>query len=305
MKDYSHHTVLELFAGHGVGVAIKELGANEHAVEKAPDAIATRRANGMDIAYEDVWDVHLAEGLEHDTQHGSPPCPSFSAAGKGSGRKQMPLILDAIQDGIWRDIHELRAWSDSLEDPRTGLTVVPLHYAYRFNPTYISLEQVPAVLPIWEAYAEVLRGMGYSVWVGNLQAEQYGVPQTRKRAILMARRDGKEARPPKPTHSRYYSHDPEKLDPGVAKWVSMADAIGSIPADRPSPTVTGGGCDDRRLGALRDGRPAGDPQFTVVSNYGTGGDPAKRGRRMSTEPAATITSKFDRMKKVASGALGF
>lgn len=269
--DFSQHVVLELFAGTGVGVAIKRLGAREHAVEKAPDAIATRRLNGMDIAYEDVWDVHLADGLEHDTEWGSPPCPTFSAAGKGSGRKQMPLILKAIEDGIWRDIDELREWSDSLEDPRSGLTLVNLHYAYRFGPTYIALEQVPAVLPIWEAYAVELRGLGYSAWAGKLYAEQYGVPQTRQRAILMARRDGKEARPPQPTHSRYYSRKPEKLDAGVQKWVSMADALGGTTGDQ--------------------------HHFVVISNYGSGGDPTKRGHRVSDEPSATITSKFDRMKK--------
>ena len=219
------HVVLDLFAGHGVGVAIRRLGAREHAVELNSDARATRAANGMETAYEDVWDVEKAERLEHDTEWGSPPCPTFSAAGKGSGRKQMPLILDAIAAGVWMNIRRLREWSDSLEDARSGLTLVPLHYIWRFNPTYIALEQVPAVLPIWEAYAHELRAMGYSVWTGKLTSEMYGVPQTRVRAILMARRDGVEARPPVPTHSRYYSRTPEKLDPGVQKWVSMAEAL--------------------------------------------------------------------------------
>jgi DNA (cytosine-5)-methyltransferase 1 len=295
-----NHVVLDLFAGHGVGVAIKSLGASEHAVELNKDAAATRRANGMDIAYENVWDVHLAECLPHDTEWGSPPCPSFSAAGNGSGRKQMPLILEAVESGVWRDITALRAWSETLEDERSGLTLVPLHYAWRFKPTYIALEQVPSVLPIWEAYAVQLRALGYSVWTGKLTSEMYGVPQTRVRAILMARRDGKEAKPPKATHSRYYSRTPEKLDEGVEKWVSMADAIGTIPADRPSPTVTGGGGHDGWMGAIRDGRTPSNPGFTVISNYGSGGDPANRGRRMSSEPSATITSKFDRMKKEAS-----
>jgi DNA (cytosine-5)-methyltransferase 1 len=297
MRDHSSHTVLELFAGSGVGVAIKRLGASEHAVEKAKDAIATRRANGMDIAYEDVWDAHLSEGLEHDTQWGSPPCPSFSAAGKGSGRKQMPLIVQAIKDGVYQDINELRAWSETLEDERSGLTLINLHYAIRYMPTFIALEQVPAVLPIWEAYADVLTALGYSVWTGKLTSEMYGVPQTRVRAILMARRDGKVAKPPAPTHSKYYSRTPEKLDPGMPKWISMAEAIGSIPANRPSPTVTGGGRHDGRLGAVRHGRAEGNPTFTVVSNYGTGGDSRKRGRRLSVEPSATITSKFDRNRK--------
>lgn len=242
MSDFSKHKVLDLFSGHGVGVALRNLGVTtEHAVDNAEDVNRSRIANGLSpVAYRDVWDVHLAEGLEHDTQWASPVCPTFSAAGKGSGRKQMPLVLEAIKDGTWVDIDELRAWSDSLEDARTGLTLVPLHYAYRFSPTYIAYEQVPAVLPIWEAYAEVLREWGYSVWTGRVTSEMYGVPQTRQRAILIARRDGKEAKAPTPTHSRYYSRTPEKLDAGMKPWVSMAEALGRLTDSRPSPTVTGG-----------------------------------------------------------------
>ena len=140
------------------------------------------------------------------------------------------------------DLGELRAWGETLEDERSALTLVPMHYIERFFPTYVAMEQVPAVLPIWEAYAELMREMGYSVWTGYLHAEQYGVPQTRKRAYLIARRDGRGASPPTATHSRYHSRTPEKLDPGVKKWVSMAEALGALyPASRPAPTVTGGG----------------------------------------------------------------
>lgn len=49
------------------------------------------------------------------------------------------------------------------------------------------LEQVPAVLPVWEAYAAALPYEGYSMDCGLLRTEEYGVPQTRKRAVLMAR----------------------------------------------------------------------------------------------------------------------
>jgi DNA (cytosine-5)-methyltransferase 1 len=259
-----HHHVLDLFAGTGVGVAIKRLGAQEFGVEKMPEAIATREANGMTTIYEDVWDAHFfelrAQAWRQWTLWGSPPCPSFSSAGNGSGRKQMPLILQAIEDGVWKDIDELRAWSDSLEDVRSGLTLVPMHYVSRFKPTYVALEQVPGVLPIWEAYAVQLRMLGYSVWTGYLYSEQYGVPQTRKRAFLMARRDGHQAVPPVPTHSKYHSHDKGKLDSGVKKWVSMGEALdgwnddglyaagrtavntsGQVqrPMTSPAPTVTG------------------------------------------------------------------
>lgn len=74
--------------------------------------------------------------------------------------------------------------------------------------------------------------------------DDHGVPQTRKRAILIAKRyrhlDG-EAAPPTPTHSRYYSRDPQRLDEGVLPWVSMAEALGWGMTERPAFTVTGGG----------------------------------------------------------------
>lgn len=54
----------------------------------------------------------------------------------------------------------------------------------------------------------------------------------------MARLDGVVA-PPKPTHSKYYSTDPTRLDSNVKKWVGMAEALGWGMTGRPYPTVAG------------------------------------------------------------------
>jgi len=227
------HAVLDLFCGTGFGVALQQMGVKEFGVDKMPEVHATRDMNGMETIYSDVWDIHLAEGLAFDTLLGGPPCPSFSAAGNGSGRKQMPLILEAIEEGLWRDIADLRAWVDTLEDERTGLALIPLAYVDRYRPDYVLLEQVPPVLPIWQAYETQLQRMGYSTWAGILRSEQYGVPQTRKRAILMARKAHLgPVKPPTPTHSRYYERDPLRLDEGVLPWVSMAEALTDRPTDR-------------------------------------------------------------------------
>lgn len=248
MKDYSQHVVVDLFAGTGVGVALKRLGVKEYGVENMPEAVATRTANGMETIYNDVWDAHLFEELLADWKSGaystwtdlqwsqwtlwaSPPCQTFSMAGNGAGRKALDNVLDVIHRKKYLDMAELREEAKLLGDERIGLVLSPLHYAARFKPTYIAFEQVPPVLPVWEAMAIELRAMGYSVWVGFLHSEQYGVPQTRKRAILMARNDGVEVQPPVPTHSKYYSRDPKRLDPGVAKWVSMAEALGWAETD--------------------------------------------------------------------------
>jgi DNA (cytosine-5)-methyltransferase 1 len=298
---------LDLFAGTGWGVACQRLGIHEKGVELMPEAIATRTAAGMETVFEDVWD-----GLEgravvpfHDVLIASPPCQTFSMAGGGAGRRALDEVIGLIASKAYTDPAKLREFGET-HDPRTSLVLTPLAYAYRFRPRVIIWEQVPTVLPVWEACADELRAWGYSVVVKLLSSEQYGVPQTRKRAILIARWDD-EARMPVPTHSAYHSRDPQRFDPGVLPWVSMASALG---------WEEGAGMQERHRGAgmlerhgTRPGRPTDGPALTLTgnasgttpggfrvmrSNYGTGGDPAKRGERGDDQPAPTVTSKVDR-----------
>lgn len=246
---------LDLFAGTGWGVACQALGIDEHGVEIMPEAVATRTANGMRTIYPDVWEGLTNELIESRDGYGreaaeamaargvsfaeiyelliaSPPCQTFSMAGGGAGRKALDDVLGLIDAKAYRDVAALRAFGET-HDPRTALVLTPLAHVYRDTPTFVVFEQVPPVLPVWERCAEEMRAWGYSVWVGILSAEQYGVPQTRKRAILIARADGVEAAPPTPTHSRYYSNDPTRLDPDVEPWVSMAEALGWGMTERP------------------------------------------------------------------------
>jgi DNA (cytosine-5)-methyltransferase 1 len=217
---------LDLFAGTGWGVACKTLGIDEEGVELMAEAVATRTANGMKTTLRDVWTSILgAPRGDYELLIASPPCQTFSLAGGGAGRRALSDVLAAIYSGAYKRPEELRRLADVL-DPRTALVLAPLAHVYRDRPTYVAFEQVPSVLPVWEACAEAMRELGYSVATGVVSAEQYGVPQTRKRAILVARHDGKEARLPVPTHSRYYSTDPARLDPGVRPWRSIADALG-------------------------------------------------------------------------------
>ena len=84
------------------------------------------------------------------------------------------------------------------------------------------------MLPLWERTARYLREWGYAVWTGVLSSERYGVPQTRKRAILMASLDG-PVHPPRPTHQSYVPGEPARheqtLEGELLPWVSMADAL--------------------------------------------------------------------------------
>lgn len=242
----AHIKALDLFAGTGWGVACKRLGIKEAGVEIMPEAVATRTSNGMETIYNDVWDGLQLTEEQHRKQYGpyglliaSPPCQTFSPAGKGAGRAALDEVLEAIELHAYKDADALLAFGQK-HDMRTALVLTPLAYIFRDMPRLVALEQVPTVLPVWEACAEVMREWGYQVKVEVLNAEQYGVPQTRKRAILVARRGG-PADLPTPTHSRYYSRTPEKLDAGVQKWVSMAEALGWGMTERPSMTLTSGG----------------------------------------------------------------
>jgi DNA (cytosine-5)-methyltransferase 1 len=258
----------------------------------------------MHTIYRDVWEGLTGPSLSYDLLIASPPCQTFSIAGQGSGRAALDEVIEAIELHAYKDPQALKDFGEK-HDPRTALVLTPLAHVWRDRPRLVVLEQVPTVLPVWHAYADVMSSLGYSVTVGLLNAEQYGVPQTRRRAILVARLDGL-ATLPAPTHSRYHSSNPGKLDPGLKKWVTMGEALGGngYTAEK----AMGRGMVERH--GTRPGRPAETPAFTIRasaggmepggfvlrSNYGTGGDPAKRGERTIDQPSATLTSKADRMK---------
>jgi DNA (cytosine-5)-methyltransferase 1 len=243
----------DLFAG-GLGgwdLGAKMLGLNGIGIENKPAACATRRMTGLPTIEADVRKFDPAIMRPARGLIASPPCPTFSPAGLGTGRQSMPQILAAVKSMAFDPAEQ-----HLFEDDRTALVLEPLRWALQAMDAghpfeWIFLEQVPPVLPVWEAMAEVLKSRGYTVVTANMYAEQFGVPQTRKRAILIARLGGRPARLPEPTHSRYHGKG-GKLDPGVQKWVSMAEALGWGMTERPYYTVAAGtksgGADPAMLG---------------------------------------------------------
>ncbi len=228
---------VELFAGPGgfsTGHKLAKLDDVElDGYEWDPDACATAVAAGHKRELADVAVVPLPPRGSIRGLIGAPPCQGFSASGLKLGRGDSPLIMRAIDDmaaGMDPE-YVMDALHRACADHRSSLVLQPLRWALAVNPEWICLEQVPPVLPIWQAMAEVLVRHGYSFWVGILSAERYGVPQTRRRAFLAANRVSGEVRMPMPTHSRYHSRDPQRLDPGMPKWVSMAEALQECWAD--------------------------------------------------------------------------
>lgn len=183
---------------------------------------------------------HLAGVVDGLIQ--SPPCQAFSSAGDQLGKVDQPLVFERIAAFAAGRRPPERDWADG----RSKLTAEPMRWAVAIRPQWIALEQVPPVLPLWQYTAELLRTLGYRTWCGILSAEQYGVPQTRKRAVLIARRDGLPVGPPTPTHQayragRHLDAAPDLFGEPLPPPVSMAQALGWGLDGRPAWTVTAGG----------------------------------------------------------------
>ncbi|MEV0619555.1 DNA cytosine methyltransferase [Nonomuraea sp. NPDC050404] len=156
----------------------------------------------------------------------SPPCQAWSRAGKGLGLVDQPLVHQCVHDlAQGRDTRP--ALLAACKDPRSLLAAEPMRWLYDLRPEWVAMEEVPDVLPLWRQYAEVLRAWGYSAWVGILNTADYGVPQTRRRAILIASRVREVAAPP-PTHTEH-DHGIDLFGEHRPRWVSMAQAL-DLPA---------------------------------------------------------------------------
>lgn len=190
--------ILDVFAGPGgwdEGLAL--LGQRQVVgIEWDADACATATAAGHARIRADVEHFaldHLRGRIEGLIM--SPPCTDWSTAGKqtrwagSSGR----LVM------------QVPRWIEQLE------------------PRWVACEQVPPALEAWNLFRPGLEARGYRTWAGVLNAADYGVPQTRRRAFLLAALDS-QPQPPAPTHAR--DPEPDLFGPALAPWVSMADALG-------------------------------------------------------------------------------
>ncbi len=232
---------LDLFAGAGGwDEGVLALGVRPLGIEWDEAACATREAAGHRTVRADVAELDPLDYAPCDLLIASPPCQAFSAAGKGDGHKDV-TVIGVVAEGFLDGRDYRASYRDELADERSLLVVEPLRWALALRPRFVAFEQVPTVLELWRQFARILGSCGYWTWAGLLLAERYGVPQTRKRAFLMASLDG-PVQPPLPTHQEYRPGVPaaeqHTLDGVLEPWVSMAEALGWGMTERP--TVTAG-----------------------------------------------------------------
>lgn len=110
-----------------------------------------------------------------------------------------------------------------LHDERSSLYREYLRLVAGLQPNWIVLENVTGMTSAGggaavDAILSGLHDLGYVVDARILRAEEYGVPQERRRLVFIGNRVGAPIVYPTPTHG-----------PGLHKFVNIADAIGDLP----------------------------------------------------------------------------
>lgn len=194
-------TLIDLFAGcGGMTAGFVEHGFNPTmAVEHWLPAAATYAANFGEhhCRLIDIVDLATADVLEADVVVGGPPCQGFSTLGK--------------KDPC---------------DPRNRLWEEYVRVVLAANPKVFVVENVAQFANSREFQALIgeLTGGALCKWRHHdwaiLNAADYGVPQRRKRMILIASRVG-----PMPLPERTHTKSGGR---GLAPWATVRDAIGDI-----------------------------------------------------------------------------
>lgn len=170
-------TAIDLFSGcGGLTLGLKQAGFNVvGAVEIDKQAAETFEANHPDVLLK-ICDIRnlSARGLRHelklhlgqlDLLAGCPPCQGFS--------------LLRTRNGANRN-----------RDGRNNLVREMLRFTRAFRPKTIMMENVPGLIrhkPFFDL-CDALRRLGYEITFDVKDAASYGVPQRRRRLIMLAGR---------------------------------------------------------------------------------------------------------------------
>lgn len=201
MKDA--HTVIDLFAGAGgMTLGFERAGfRSAFAVEIDEAAARTYEANfGEHVYAEPIEDVDTFP--EADVVIGGPPCQGFSPLGRDRDAKSRALL-----NRLWKEyVRALRQ-------------VKPLVFVIENVPEFVRSEQFQAFLGTCRRDRFL---SSYRIEYRVLHAVEYGVPQRRRRGIVIASRAGAPVWP-EPTHG----DDLFRSKP----YATVRDAIGDLPLE--------------------------------------------------------------------------
>ena len=200
-------TAIDTFAGGGgLTVGLKRAGFRVvAAVELERHAFATYEANHREVhcLNQDIATVSGAALLKYaeidriDLLAGCPPCQGFTS---------------------------LTAKYKHKDDPRNAFVLEMARLTEEIRPRAIMMENVPGLTkkgkPLYRQLRERLQALGYLLTDGVLQVADYGVPQYRRRLVLLGGL-GFSIPLPNATHSRYPNE-------ALAAWRTVRDSIADM-----------------------------------------------------------------------------
>lgn len=202
-------TAIDLFCGAGgLSLGLERAGFEVIAgVELHPEIAKTYKANHhrTKLLIMDVRDVtgkeifKLTGKSKIDLVAGCPPCQGFSQLTEKYKR----------------------------HDSRNDLVLEMARLVEEIKPRIVMMENVPGIVTkgrvILDKFISRLRRSGYLISMDVLQMADYGVPQSRKRFVLLAGK-GFDVPLPEPTHCAK-GNEKEGLKP----WITLAQVIKDMP----------------------------------------------------------------------------
>ncbi|GES62953.1 C-5 cytosine methyltransferase DmtA [Aspergillus terreus] len=216
LQHSRQYTLGDAFCGAGgVSCGARKAGIhNAWAVDFSKHALETY---GLNFPTTDCWqaDVNSFLSLNHDylrvdVLHGSPPCQPFSPAHTRAGRD---------------------------DDANSACIFVSSNLVKKLKPRIYTMEETSG-LAQQRQHSEILcrvildfLEVGYSVRWSILNCVDYGVPQFRKRLVVIASGPGERLPPfPRPTHGTRR---------GLQPFTTIGQVISRIPAGSPDHDVQG------------------------------------------------------------------
>lgn len=241
-------SVVSLFSGGGgLDLGFIEAGYNViWAIDNNKNAVASYKANiGSHIKCADITLEKLENIPKADVVIGGPPCQSFSLAG-----------------------------NRHTEDSRGRLVWQYIRIIEHIKPRAFVFENVTGLLSaknstgdkILDLLKTTFEKIGYILKIRVVNAADYGVPQRRRRVIIVGMRGSNEFEFPSPTHN--------ETGIGLHKYVSVADALGDLPPVS----------DDENVAIYYKKKPQNDYQRRM----------RRKGQKMVSEHFMHTLSKLDR-----------
>ena len=201
-------TVIDLFCGAGgLSAGFRQAGFHVRAgndfFEAAGETFSSTHREAtflsgpiQDLSAQDFLKVAGLRAGQLDVLVGGPPCQGFSVYNHQRG----------------------------LHDERSSLYREYLRIVDGLKPRWVVLENVTGMTSAGggaavEAVKDGLEALGYIVKAKILRAEEYGVPQERRRIVFIGNRVGKPIEFPTQTHG-----------PGIIPFVNIDEAIGDLPS---------------------------------------------------------------------------